>query len=124
LQLSILIEILRREGYEFQIQKPEIIHQMIDGVKCEPREELFIDTKEEYTGTITDALNKRKAELVDIETNNGQTRFTFKILTRYLFGLRSQLLTSTRGNVVLNSRIIDYVPVVGVPQNCSAEVFL
>ena len=112
LQLSILIETLRREGYEFQIRKPQIIYQVIDGVKCEPREELFIDTLEEYIGTITNALNKRKAELVDMETNNGQTRFTYKILTRYLFGLRSYLLTATKGNVVLNNRIMDYVPAI------------
>jgi GTP-binding protein len=112
LQLSILIETLRREGYEFQIRKPQIIYQMIEGIKCEPREELFIDTLEEYVGTVTDALNKRKAELVDMETVNGQTRFTYKILTRYLFGLRSFLLTATKGNVVLNNRIDDYVPYV------------
>lgn len=110
LQLSILIETLRREGYEFQIRKPQIIYQTIDGVKSEPQEELFIDTLEEYVGTITDALNKRKAELLDMETKNGQTRFTYKILTRYLFGLRSFLLTATKGNVVLNNRIIGYVP--------------
>jgi len=110
LQLSILIETLRREGYEFQVKKPEIVFQMIEGKKCEPLEELFIDTTEEYIGTITDALNKRKAELVNIETDNNQTRMTYKILTRNLFGLRSQLLTATKGNAVLNSYILDYVP--------------
>ena len=110
LQLSILIETLRREGYEFQVRKPQIIYQMIDGVKSEPQEELFIDTAEAYVGTITEALNKRKAELIDMETRNGQTRFTYKILTRYLFGLRSFLLTATKGNVILNNRIIGYVP--------------
>ncbi len=110
LQLSILIETLRREGYEFQVRKPEIIYQIIDGKRCEPKEELFIDTTEEFIGTITDALNKRRAELVNIETNNGQTRMTYNILTRNLFGLRSQLLTSTKGNVVLNSYIKEYVP--------------
>ena len=110
LQLSILIETLRREGYEFQVRKPQVIIQEIDGVKCEPLEILIIDTQEEYIGTITDALNKRNAELVNIENENGQARMTYKILTRNLFGLRSQLLTSTKGNAVLNSYIDTYVP--------------
>jgi GTP-binding protein len=112
LQLSILIETLRREGYEFQVRKPEIVYQMVDGVMCEPKEELIIDTLEGYIGTITDVLNKRKAELVNIETANDQTRMTYKILTRNLFGLRSQLLTATKGNAVLNSYISEYVKVV------------
>lgn len=110
LQLSILIETLRREGYEFQVRKPQVIIQEIDGVKCEPLEVLMIDTQEEYIGTVTDALNKRNAELVNIENENGQARMTYKILTRNLFGLRSQLLTSTKGNAVLNSYIDTYVP--------------
>lgn len=112
LQLSILIETLRREGYEFQVRKPEIVYQIIEGVKYEPKEELIIDTLEQYIGTITDALNKRKAELVNIETESSQTRMTYTILTRNLFGLRSQLLTATKGNAILNSYILEYVPVV------------
>jgi GTP-binding protein len=111
LQLSILIETLRREGYEFQVKKPEIVYQIIEGEKYEPKEELIIDTLEEYIGTITDSLNKRKAELVNIETENSQTRMTYTILTRNLFGLRSQLLTATKGNAILNSYILEYVPV-------------
>jgi GTP-binding protein len=110
LQLSILIETLRREGYEFQVRKPEVIIQEQDGIKTEPLEILVIDTQEEYIGTITDALNKRKAELVNIETESAQSRLTYKILTRNLFGLRSQLLQSTKGNAVLNSYIDQYVP--------------
>lgn len=110
LQLSILIETLRREGYEFQVRKPQVIIQEIDGIKCEPLEVLIIDTPEAQIGTVTDALNKRSAELVNIENESGQARMTYKILTRNLFGLRSQLLTSTKGNVVLNSYIDSYVP--------------
>jgi len=109
LQLSILIETLRREGYEFQVRKPQIIIQVIDGVKCEPMEKLIIDTQEEYIGTITDALNKRNGVVIDIENENGQARMTYKILTRNLFGLRSQLLMNTKGNAVLNSYIDEYV---------------
>jgi len=116
LQLSILIETMRREGYEFQVRKPEIVLQEIDGVKCEPLEELIIDTQEEYIGTITDALNKRKAEMVNMETSESGTRITYKILTRNLFGLRSQLLTATKGNAVLNHYILEYQKVSNQPE--------
>ena len=116
LQLSILIETLRREGYEFQVRKPEIILQMIDGVKSEPKEELIIDTREEYIGTIIDFLNRHKGELVHIETENGLTRITYKILTRNLFGLRSHLQAATKGNVVLNHYISEYVPYTNQPE--------
>jgi GTP-binding protein len=115
LHLSILIETMRREGYEFQIRKPEIVIQKIDGVDCEPLEELIVDTQEMYVGTITEALNQRNAELVNIENDNGQIRMTYKILTRNLFGLRNFLLTATKGNVVLNSFILDYVKVTKQP---------
>jgi GTP-binding protein len=111
LQLSILIETIRREGYEFQVRKPEIVIQMIEGVKSEPLEELILDTQEVYIGTITEALTKRKGELVNIESTDSGTRMTYKILTRNLFGLRSQLLTATKGNVVLNNYILEYKPV-------------
>jgi GTP-binding protein len=116
LHLSILIETMRREGYEFQVRKPEIIIQQIDGKDCEPMEELIIDTNESYVGTITEALNQRSAELVNMETETGQVRMTYKILTRNLFGLRSYLLTATKGNAVLNSYILDYVPVTKQPE--------
>jgi GTP-binding protein len=110
LQLSILIETLRREGYEFQVRKPQIVFKIVEGEKYEPKERLIIDTQEEFIGTVTEALNKRKAELVNIETENKQSRLTFNILTRNLFGLRSQLLSATKGNAILNSYILDYVP--------------
>ena len=116
LHLSILIETMRREGYEFQVRKPEIIIQQVDGKDCEPLEELIIDTNESYVGTITEALNQRSAELVNMETETGQVRMTYKILTRNLFGLRSYLLTATKGNTVLNSYILDYVPVKKQPE--------
>jgi len=116
LHLSILIETMRREGYEFQVRKPEIVIQVIDGKDCEPMEELFIDTKEEYIGTVTEALNQRNAQLINIENEGGQVRMTYNILTRNLFGLRSQMLTSTKGNAVLNSFIIEYVPFTKQPE--------
>ncbi len=110
LQLAILIETMRREGYEFQIRKPEVIFMEKDGVKLEPLEEITIDVPEEYQGTVQAAVSERKAELVDMEVGNGQVRFTYKILTRKLLGLRTQLLTATKGNLVMNNFLVDYVP--------------
>lgn len=112
LQLAILIETMRREGYEFQIRKPEVIFMEKDGVKLEPLEEITIDVPEEYQGTVQAAVSERKAELVDMEVGNGQVRFTYKILTRKLLGLRTQLLTATKGNLVMNNFLVDYVPYV------------
>lgn len=112
LQLSILIEELRREGYEFQIRRPEILVKVIDGVDHEPIEELIIDVQEQYMADINTIMSERNAELQDIETNNGQTKYTYKIRTRNLLGLRSKLLTATRGNAVVNNFILDYVPLI------------
>lgn len=112
LQLAILIETMRREGYEFQIKKPEVIFTEKDGQKLEPLEEVVIDVPEEYQGTIQAALSERKAELVDMEVENKNVRFTYKILTRKLLGLRNILLTATKGNLVMNNYILDYVPFV------------
>ncbi|WKZ24061.1 MAG: GTP-binding protein [Candidatus Dojkabacteria bacterium] len=110
LQLSILIETLRREGYEFQVRRPEVVLQEIDGVTSEPVEELYIDVPEEYAGEITQIVSKRKGELVSMETENGQTKFVYKILTRNLLGIRTVLLTSTKGNVIMANYLSEYVP--------------
>jgi GTP-binding protein len=110
LQLSILIETLRREGYEFQIRKPEVVLKEEDGVKMEPVEELVIDTNEEFSSVVASALNSRRAELQNIETENGEVHYTYKILTRNLLGLRNILLTATKGNVVMNNFMAGYVP--------------
>lgn len=110
LQLSILIETLRREGYEFQIRKPEVVLQEKDGEKMEPIEELVIDTTEEYGNDVASVLSERRAELINIETENSQVHYTYKILTRDLLGLRSILLTRTKGNVVMNNFLLGYVP--------------
>ncbi len=110
LQLSILIETMRREGYEFQIRKPEVIFIKEDGVEKEPIEELLIDVADQYQGAVTSALGERKAELLEMTTENGQTKFTYKILTRNLLGLRNILLTATKGNVVMNNFLLGYVP--------------
>lgn len=112
LQLSILMEELRREGYEFQISKPEILVVKKEDGLYEPLEELVVDVPEEYVGTVTQALSERSGELVDIENFNNQSKFTYKIRTRNLLGLRSQLLTLTKGHAVLNNFFLEHVPVV------------
>lgn len=111
LQLSILIETLRREGYEFQVRKPEVVLIEENGVKMEPVEELVIDTSEEYSQAVASVLSTRRAELLNIETDNNQVQYTYKILTRYLLGLRNVLLTNTKGNVVINNYLLGYEPV-------------
>lgn len=111
LQIAILIERLRREGYEFQIRKPEVIFKRENGKDFEPLEELSIDTPEKYFGTISANLSARNAELKNVETENNNTKLVYHILTRNLLGLRSHLLTATNGNVVMNNFLLDYVQV-------------
>ncbi len=110
LQLSILIETLRREGFEFQIRRPEVLLKEIDGKKYEPLEEVIIDVPTEYQGVVTGALAERRGEMQDLKLENGQAKFTYKILTRNLLGLRNIVLTATKGNLVMNNFIIDHVP--------------
>jgi len=112
LQLSILIETMRREGYEFQVRRPEVIIQEIEGKKFEPLEELYIEVPTEYQGTVTQALSERKAELLTLEMDDSsnQAKFMYKILTRNLLGLRTKLLTETKGNLIINNFLLDYVP--------------
>ncbi len=110
LQLAILVEQLRREGYEFQLSKPEVILKEIDGVMYEPLEELNIDAPEEYMSEITKEISERKGKLIDIETEEGQNRFQFNILTKNLIGLHRILMNVTKGTAVTSSYIVDYVP--------------
>jgi GTP-binding protein len=110
LQLSILIETLRREGYEFQIRKPEVVLQEIDGVLSEPQEEVTIETSEEFAKAVESALITRRAEMQNLEVDGNTFSYTYKLLTKNLIGLRSQLLTATKGNVVINNYLLGYVP--------------
>ena len=112
LQLAILVEQFRREGYEFELSKPEVILEEIDGVLSEPMEELTISSPEEYFSTVTQEVNDRNGKLVDMESEEGENRYTFNILTRNLIGLHRVLMTATKGTAVINSYIIDYVPYV------------
>jgi len=111
LQLSILMEELRREGYEFQVRRPEVLMQLDEnGKKTEPLEEVLIEVPADYQGVVVGEMSERKAELVNMENENGQVRFEYKILTRNLLGLRHTLLTATKGNLVINNFLLDYVP--------------
>jgi GTP-binding protein len=114
LHLSVLIETMRREGYEFQVSRPEVITKTIDGVVHEPVEQLVIDTTEEYVGTVSDLVGNRRARLTDmVNDGRGAVRLEYTIPTRGLIGLRNAFLTATRGNGVMASRLIGYEPWLG-----------
>ena len=104
LHLSVLIENMRREGYEFQVSNPVVIYKEIDGVKCEPIERLTVDIPEEFTGTIMDSIIARRGEMTNMSpAAQGYTRLEFLIPSRGLIGYRSEMLTQTRGSGVINS---------------------
>lgn len=112
LHLSVLIETMRREGYELEAGRPEVVYKVIDGVKCEPMEDLTIEVAPEFVGAVSQELGVRKAELVSQEmTTAGATRFIYKISTAALIGLRNNLLTATKGTVIMSSIPSGYKPV-------------
>lgn len=112
LHLAVLLETLRREGYELQVGKPEVIMKEIEGVPCEPFEELTIEIDQSFIGIITEDLGRRKAELVDTHTDErGITRMVYKVSSRNLLGFRGDILTRTRGNGVFATQTIGYFPV-------------
>lgn len=110
LQLAILTEQLRREGFEFQLGKPEVVLIEKEGKNYEPIEELIIDSPSEYLSVITQEVSERKGELIDIENSDEYTRFTYRILTRNLIGLHRVLMNATKGSAIVNSFIHDYIP--------------
>ncbi|GAB4169273.1 MAG: translational GTPase TypA [Geothermobacteraceae bacterium] len=110
LHLSILIENMRREGYELSVSKPEVILREIDGVTCEPLEYLTIDVPEEYQGTVIEKLGQRKAEMVSMTSLEGTNRLEFIIPARGLIGFRTEFLTDTHGTGVMNHTFHDYGP--------------
>ncbi len=110
LQLSILIEMMRREGYELMVGKPEIVTKRIDGKLMEPVEKLIVDVPEEYVGVVMEQLGTRKAEVVNMHNHGyGRVRMEFRVPSRGLIGLRSQLLTDTRGTIVMHSLFDGYI---------------
>ncbi|OAQ46686.1 translational GTPase TypA [Enterococcus faecium] len=111
LHLSILIENMRREGYELQVSRPEVIEKEIDGVKCEPFERVQIDTPEEYMGSVIESLSLRKGEMQDmVHTGNGQIRLTFLTPARGLIGYSTEFLSMTRGYGIMNHTFDQYLP--------------
>ncbi|HAQ9683351.1 TPA: translational GTPase TypA [Enterococcus faecium] len=111
LHLSILIENMRREGYELQVSRPEVIEKEIDGVKCEPFERVQIDIPEEYMGSVIESLSLRKGEMQDmVHTGNGQIRLTFLTPARGLIGYSTEFLSMTRGYGIMNHTFDQYLP--------------
>ncbi len=109
LQLSILIENMRREGYELQVSKPKVIFRDLNGKKAEPIEVALIDVADEYAGVVIEKLGMRKGEMTDMKQgNDGYTRIEFKIPSRGLIGFRSEFLTDTRGTGILNHSFYEY----------------
>ncbi|RPF54003.1 translational GTPase TypA [Aquisalibacillus elongatus] len=113
LHLSILIENMRREGFELQISKPQVIIKEVDGVKCEPMERVQVDVPEEYQGAVMESLGQRKGEMLDmVNQGNGQVRLEFKVPSRGLIGYATEFMSQTRGYGILNHTFDDYAPVV------------
>ncbi len=114
LHLSVLIENMRREGYEFQVSNPVVIFKEIDGVKCEPIERLTVDVPEEYTGVVMDSVINRRGEMVNMTpASQNYTRLEFLIPSRGLIGYRNELLTATKGTGIVNSILEKYEPFKG-----------
>ena len=113
LHLSVLIETMRREGYELQVGQPQVIIKQIDGQKCEPVEELTIDIPEEYSGRAIELVTKRKGTMMDMATVHDRQRIVFEIPSRGIIGLRSNLLTATAGEAVMSHRLKGFEPYQG-----------
>jgi GTP-binding protein len=102
---------MRREGFEMEVGRPEVVYRTIDGIKCEPMEDLTIEVSPEYVGAVSQELGVRRAELVSQEiTTSGATRFVYRISTAALIGLRNNLLTATKGTVIMSSIPAGYQP--------------
>ena len=115
LHLSILIETMRREGYEFLVSKPEVLYKEIDGKKCEPMEQVIIDVPDEFVGSVIEKLGSRKGEMTNMtpSANGGYTRVEFSIPSRGLIGYKNELLTDTKGNGIMNTIFDGYQPYKG-----------
>ena len=110
LHLSVLIETMRREGYELQVGQPQVIIKEIDGVKCEPVEALTINVTEEYASKMIDMVTRRKGELVSMTTQNDRVHMEFHIPSRGIIGLRNNVLTGSAGEAIMAHRFLDYEP--------------
>lgn len=110
LHLSILIETMRREGYELQVGQPQVIVKEIDGKKCEPIEVLSVNVPEEYSSKVVDMVTRRKGEIISMETQNDRIQIEFQIPSRGIIGLRSNVLTATAGEAIMAHRFLEYQP--------------
>jgi GTP-binding protein len=123
LHLSILIETMRREGYELQVGQPRVIFKEIDGQKCEPIEVLSIDVPEEYSGKAIELVSKRKGELKEMTPKGDLIHLEFEIPSRGIIGLRSNLLTATAGEAIMSHRFKAYEPYKGdIPKRISGSL--
>ena len=113
MHLSILIETMRREGYEFQVSPPRVLMRVIDGVKCEPVERLVVDVPQDYVGSVIDQLNIRKGELQDMNPVGSRMKIEYLIPSRGLFGYRNEFLTATKGEGIMASVFDSYAPYKG-----------
>ncbi len=113
MHIAILLENMRRQGYEVQVSQPHVITKEIDGVMSEPFEEVTVDVPEVFSGTVIEKLSKRKGRMVDMKQENGQVRVIFEIPTRGLLGYRGEFVVDTRGEGILSSRVIGFRPHVG-----------
>jgi len=110
LHLSVLIETMRREGYELQLGQPKVLVKDIDGKKCEPIEQMDIDVATEYSGKVIDLVTLKKGEMKNMEVRGDRTRFEFTIPSRGIIGLRTMMMTATAGEAVINHRFLEYQP--------------
>jgi len=110
LHLSILIETMRREGYELQVGQPQVIVKEIDGVKCEPVEQLSINVPEEYSSKMVDMVTRRRGDIISMQTQNDRVQIEFQIPSRGIIGLRNNVLTATAGEAIMAHRFLEYQP--------------
>ena len=124
LQMAVLIETMRREGYEFMVSKPQVIIKEIDGKNCEPVEHVFIDVPEDYVGIVTEKLSIRKGRMTNLVNHgHGRVFIQFMIPSRGLIGFRSHFLTDTKGSGVMNSIFEGYEPWFGpIPQRTTGAL--
>ena len=123
LHLSVLIETMRREGYELQVGQPQVIFKEIDGVKCEPIEELTISVPEEFSSKMIDMVTRRKGEMVSMETQGDRVNIEFDMPSRGIFGLRTNVLTASQGEAIMAHRFKEYQPYKGdIPRRTNGSM--
>ena len=123
LHLSVLIETMRREGFELQVGKPQVIYKEIDGVKCEPMESLVIDVPDEFSGKAIELVSQRKGDMLVMEPKGSLQHLEFDIPSRGLIGLRNNILTATAGNAVMTHRFREYGPIKGnIPERMKGSL--